>query len=40
MKKPYESPEIEITEFEISENITTITASSDEQLGAPMGWYE
>jgi hypothetical protein len=36
MKKPYESPEIEITEFEVTENIT---ASGDEPIGAPTGWY-
>ncbi len=36
MKKPYESPEIEITEFEITENIT---ASGDEPPGGPIGGY-
>ena len=30
MKKPYESPEIEITEFEIAENITRAVMSRPE----------
>lgn len=36
MKKPYESPEIEITKFEIAENITS---SGDDPPGAPGGVY-
>lgn len=35
MKKPYESPEIEITEFEISE---TITGSGDPPGGDTGVW--
>ncbi len=37
MKKPYESPEIEIIEFEITENIT---GSGEEFMGGPLGWYD
>ncbi len=36
MKKPYESPEIEVVEFEISE---TITSSGMELPGGPIGGY-